>query len=62
MSLNRLKLFGLACCLVFMIYRVESIQLCGSALPEMLERICVNGFNSKMKRNYGWTQRAYSFI
>lgn len=53
MSFERVKLLCLACSLVFMFYHVESLRLCGSELPETLEKLCVNGFNSKVKRNYG---------
>ncbi|KAH8415699.1 hypothetical protein KR222_009927 [Zaprionus bogoriensis] len=51
MSFQRVKLLCLACCLAFMFYHVDSLRLCGSELPEMLDKICVNGFNGKLKRS-----------
>ncbi|KAM8709633.1 hypothetical protein ACLKA7_016445 [Drosophila subpalustris] len=50
MQFESFKCILLACSLAFMVYQVDTLRLCGSALPEALDKICSNGYNNKIKR------------
>ncbi|EDW69406.1 probable insulin-like peptide 3 isoform X1 [Drosophila virilis] len=49
------KLQGLVCSmalLLLLVLHVQSMRLCGTELPEMLEQMCTYGYNTKLKRSY----------
>ncbi|XP_034482230.1 probable insulin-like peptide 3 [Drosophila innubila] len=50
MQFESCKFILLAFSLAFIVYQVESLRLCGNDLPEALAKICVAGYNTKMKR------------
>ncbi|EDV96027.1 probable insulin-like peptide 3 [Drosophila grimshawi] len=50
MHLENVKVQCLICSLAFLVLQVDAIRLCGTELPEMLERICSYGYNTEMKR------------